>query len=170
MSDKTECPACGAVMEYSRKALSKFSVEKKVTCVNSSCKASFVPDKISSKKGAHRSVVKRSQDQERRSAKRNRARAQPGSGAVTGFKGDILDKGRLRGECKFTTRKSFSVKLEELLKIKGEARGGELALFEVEFQGVKPHQRFIVLHDNDYQDMRNELEQLREEVHGDPHD
>jgi hypothetical protein len=66
-------------------------------------------------------------------------------------------------ECKETTRKSFSLKLEELMKIEKEARGGEQPLFEVQFQGVHPVKTYVVLPVSEYQAMVDELELLREE-------
>jgi hypothetical protein len=49
-------------------------------------------------------------------------------------------------ECKFTRAASFSLKLAELKKIHDEAAiAGEDPVFEIEFQGVHPHERFVVI-------------------------
>lgn len=103
--------------------------------------------------------VKRSRDQEKRSAKRNRARAVSGSGSSSRAKGDIRDQGRLYGECKHTTNKTFTLKLDHLLKAEREAKVGEHVLFEVEFQGVHPHKRYVVLSDDVYQTLVAESEE-----------
>jgi len=88
---------------------------------------------------------KRSRNQEKRVASREGGRRQPGSGAVDGFEGDVRVTGKYRGECKFTRAKSFSLKLSELLKLERQAGSGELPAFDIEFQGVSPHKRYVVL-------------------------
>ncbi len=87
---------------------------------------------------------RRSRAQEKRVAAREGGRRQPGSGSVEGFEGDVRVTGRYRGECKFTRAKSFSLKLEELLRLERQA-GRELPAFDIEFQGVNPHRRYVVL-------------------------
>lgn len=87
---------------------------------------------------------KRSQAQEKRAAKREGGYVQPASGALSGAKGDVRAPG-IRMECKFTRAKSFSLKLEELMKIEGEANANEKPVFEIEFQGVHPPRRYVVL-------------------------
>jgi hypothetical protein len=84
------------------------------------------------------------------------ARMQPGSGNQAGAKGDGRKKGELRLEMKFTADNSFSLKLEELWKIAGEAAHGELAVFVVDFleQGTrKLRDRFAVVHANDLKEL-----------------
>ena len=90
---------------------------------------------------------RRSRVQEKKAAARYGGRVQPASGAMADEKGDIRDHGRIRGECKFTRAKSFSLKLEELKKIESEAVGGELPLFEIEFQRDHPYRRYVVVPD-----------------------
>jgi hypothetical protein len=87
---------------------------------------------------------KRSRKQEKRAASRIGGRVQPGSGAGRA-KGDVRDVGYTRMECKFTRAKSYSLKLEELKKIEREAGPGEQPVFEIEFQSVLPHERYVVL-------------------------
>lgn len=87
---------------------------------------------------------KRSRQQEKRAAKRIGGRVQPASGAGQA-KGDVRLEGHTRMECKFTRAKSYSLKLEELKKIEREAGPGEQPVFEVEFQCVYPHERYVVL-------------------------
>lgn len=90
---------------------------------------------------------KRSKDQEKRAAKRYGGRPQAGSGALDHAKGDVRDKGISRGECKFTQAKSYSLKLDTLLKIESEAVGEEVPYLELEFQGTSPSRRFVILPD-----------------------
>lgn len=98
---------------------------------------------------------RRSRDQEDRSASRNKARRQPGSGSVKAAKGDVKKDGVIRGECKFTRAKSFSLKLAELMKLEDELEPGELPYFEIEFQGVYPPKRYVVLPDEHFQFLRS---------------
>lgn len=88
---------------------------------------------------------KRSRAQEKRVAAREGGRRQPGSGSAEGFEGDVRITGKYRGECKFTRARSFSLKLEELLKLERQAGARELPAFDIEFQGVNPHRRYVVL-------------------------
>jgi hypothetical protein len=84
------------------------------------------------------------------------ARRQPGSGNQAGTKGDNRKKGELRIEAKFTQAESFSLKLDELYKIAGEATHGELAVLFIDFltQGTgKLKDRFAVLHSNDLKEL-----------------
>ena len=89
---------------------------------------------------------------------------QPGSGNQPGAKGDNRRKGSLRLEAKHTEAQSFSLKLEELHKISGEASNGEMAGLVIDYlqPGTKKLiDRFVVIHSEDFK----ELNQLREE-HG----
>lgn len=88
----------------------------------------------------------RSLDQEKRAAKRYSMKRQPGSGSMGHAKSDLTSE-HFRGELKETTRKSFSVKLDILEKIEKECEGGQHPFLEVEFQGVFPHKRYVVLPD-----------------------
>jgi len=88
---------------------------------------------------------KRSRSQERRVARREGGRRQPGSGSVEGFSGDVRVARKYRGECKFTRANSFSLKLEELRKLEQQASAGELPAFDIEFLGVSPTRRYVVI-------------------------
>jgi len=48
-------------------------------------------------------------------------------------------------ECKLTRANSYSLRLDLLEKIEKECEGGENPAFEIEFQGVYPHKRYVVL-------------------------
>ena len=89
--------------------------------------------------------MRRSKKQEQSAAKRHGARRQKGSGAMDHAKGDFRDPGKVRGECKFTRAKSFSLKLADLMKLEEQATLGERPVFEIEFQGQQPVMRYVVL-------------------------
>jgi hypothetical protein len=82
---------------------------------------------------------KKSRLQERRAAEDLGGYVQKASGATDFAKGDVRKPGDVRVECKTTSARSFSLKLDELIKIQGEAlRGGaESAVMQVEFQGAQ---------------------------------
>jgi hypothetical protein len=80
------------------------------------------------------------------------ARTQPGSGNQAGAKGDGRRKGDIRTEQKFTVAASYSLKLEELWKIAGEASHGEMPVFVIDYKEPgtsKLRDRFAVLPFND---------------------
>ena len=87
---------------------------------------------------------KRSRQQEKRAAKRYGGHVQPASGAGRS-KGDVRTPGELRVECKFTRANSYALRLDLLEKLEREATSGENPIFEIEFQGVHPHKRYVVL-------------------------
>jgi hypothetical protein len=83
-----------------------------------------------------RLIIKRSQLQERRTAKDLGGRVQKGSGSTSFAKGDVRAPLDVRAECKTTVSKSYSLKLHEWQKIQHEAVAeGESAVMQVEFQG-----------------------------------
>lgn len=88
--------------------------------------------------GSEKNNKKEAQKRERGLAKRFGGKATPNSGAIEGFRGDvILDKYLV--EDKFTNQKGYSLKLETLSKITKEAyEANREPLFIVEFrQGIK---------------------------------
>jgi len=87
---------------------------------------------------------RRSKLQEKRAAKRVGGRVQPASGAGRA-KGDVRVPGELRMECKLTRASSYSLRLDLLQKIERECTTGEKPIFEIEFQGVFPTKRYVVL-------------------------
>lgn len=153
---RAACPTCGSETEYDTTAL-RLSPIKDIECTG--CGKWFRPGPPAPEKRGNDNQ-KRSKQQEKRAAVRYEARVQPASGSMAGAKSDIRQKGVLRGECKFTRGASFSLKLFELLKVEQEAAGGELPLFEVEFQGVFPRRRFVILRAEDYASMKSEQEAI----------
>lgn len=154
----THCPHCDSPTEYDAKGL-LMSPFASIVC--GQCGQRFRPKRD---KRGRSDAQRRSREQEKQAAKRYNARRQAGSGTSSRAKGDIHDPGVLRGECKETTKKSFSLKLEELLKIEKEARGSELPLFEVQFQSVHPSRTYVVIPATEFQAMREEIEFLRQLV------
>ena len=94
---------------------------------------------------AIRENIKTSQRQEARVAKREGGRRQAGSGSRPGYEGDVRKIGAYRGECKFTSAKSFTLKLEVLKKLEMQANYGELPGLDIEFQGGAQPWRYVVL-------------------------
>ena len=88
---------------------------------------------------------KRSKKQEEGVANRTGSRRQKASGSLSGAKGDVRAQGKMRGECKFTRAKSFSLKLEELKKIERETGNEEIPAFFIEFQCQQPPGRYVVV-------------------------
>ena len=154
---KTTCPDCHLVGTFDTTAL-RLSPLKTINCP--ACGLCFYP-KPDAVLGLSDNV-RRSRVQEKQAAERYGARKQPASGSLPGAKGDIRERGKLRGECKLTRKLSFSLKLEELLKIQQEATGGEMPLMEVAFVGVFPERKYAVLRAEDYAALKEELADLQE--------
>jgi len=136
------CPNCGKIHgPY----LDKFATA--ITCLN--CGETFQCKKYCMVKhlptGKKTDQQKRSQDQERRAAKRDGARVQAASGAMDHAKGDIKMAGFYRKECKCTIHKSFAIKKDVLNKIAQETPVGETPVVEVEFQDAFPKKRFYII-------------------------
>jgi len=110
-----------------------------------SCGADLSKDGVKDLQKGRSDNQKRSKKQEERVAKRLGAQRQKASGSLPGAKGDVRKTGSIRGECKFTRAKSFSLKLAELVKIEIEAELGENPAFFVEFQCQSPPKRYVVL-------------------------
>lgn len=76
-------------------------------------------------------------------------------------KGDVRADGELRVECKTTSKRSYTLKLDDLLKIQVEAiRGGlESPVLQVEFQGpAGNNKKYAVIPWLDYLELRNRPE------------
>lgn len=79
---------------------------------------------------------RRSQAQEKRTAKELGGFVQPGSGSMDFAKGDVRDIGKIRVECKTTGKDRYALKLADLHKIRLEALKGGLEswAFQIQFQ------------------------------------
>ncbi len=79
---------------------------------------------------------KLSKNQEKQAARDIGGNLTPGSGSLAHSKGDVRLSGEYLIECKYTSADRYTLKLDELLKIRGEAfKRGELPLFQIEFKG-----------------------------------
>ena len=91
--------------------------------------------------------LKKSQRQERDAAAKYGGRVRPGSGNKWHSKGDVITEDSLI-EVKYTDKKSFSLKLEELLKIEREAlMEDRVPLFGISFSG----KNYVVMTEEDYE-------------------
>lgn len=147
------CEHCEAEQEADLKAFRGTPGISRLQC--SSCGELTRVSKVKKGKSDNQ---RRSQEQEKSAAKRYGGRTQAGSGSSWREKGDFREEGKHRGECKFTRARSFSLKLDELLKLEKEATGMETPLFEVEFQGVSPKRRYVIVRAEDYRALMNGLE------------
>ena len=79
-------------------------------------------------------AYRRAKAQEKETASRLGGKQTLASGSKA-EKGDVRVSGVLRLECKCTSRKSYSLKREDLRKIANAATGGEVPALEIEFLG-----------------------------------
>lgn len=79
-------------------------------------------------------IKKLSQKQERQVMVDLGGRTQPASGAKPGHKGDGRLYDQIRMEAKFTLADSYSLKLTELSKLRGECEGNEEPLMVLDFK------------------------------------
>lgn len=79
-----------------------------------------------------------------------------GSGALPGSKGDVRVPGKFRYEAKYTRAKSYTVEARELRKIRAEATGDEVPVFEVHFLDTngKAEERWVLLDVRHFQHMK----------------
>ena len=145
------CPSCYAEEETPFRAIHY--------CHQCDCAMSPEVPRGRPKSDSHR----RSVSQEKRAAKAYRVRRQPGSGCVDGYEGDGRKKGERMVEVKETTKKSYALKLETLLKLEKEART-ETPIFQIEFQGVHPFKRYEVLPAGTLENLIAELDELKKRL------
>jgi hypothetical protein len=88
----------------------------------------YVPKKPRSKE-SRRQATK----QEKRVAKSVKGRPTIASGQTPIDKGDVKSE-QVRIECKYTDKKSYSLKAEDLRKIANASKGNQIPLFYVEFR------------------------------------
>lgn len=99
----------------------------------------------SAHKGRKPDNKKRSEAQEKRVAKKFGGKVQPASGSKRGAKADTRKFGVMRGECKLTRAKQFTLKLADLVKVENEATAGEEPAFFIEFCCQTPVKRYVVI-------------------------
>lgn len=133
------CWDCGHVWETTFLSLKLDPVRQCPEC------RFFATPEVLRGRGVRNDNRERSLTQEKKAEQRYGARRQPASGAMPHAKADLRDPGRVRVECKFTRAKSFTLKLEDLLKLEREKAGDEHPVFEIEFQCEKPFKRYVVI-------------------------
>lgn len=142
---RLECGDCGLTQDVDRTVYSKrVAAGLPWACRNGQCGGDLTKVGKKPRRGATDSQ-RRSRAQEKRVADREGGNKQPGSGAVDGYEGDVRVAHKYRGECKFTRASSFSLKLQELMKLERQAGSGELPAFDIEFQGINPHRRYVIM-------------------------
>lgn len=79
-----------------------------------------------------------------------------GSGALPGAKGDVRVPGKFRYEAKYTQAQSYVVQRKELMKIRAEASGDEVPVFEIHFldKNGKAVERWVLLDVRHFQHMQ----------------
>lgn len=90
------------------------------------------PKKDKSRSGA-RSYRKQSDKQEKRVAKNVGGRTTIASGQTPIDKGDVRSED-VRVECKYTDKKSYTLKADDLVKVASQATGEQIPLFYIEFR------------------------------------
>lgn len=99
--------------------------------------------------------LRNSRLQERRAAKEYNGSVSPGSGATWHHKADVRSNEYLV-ECKTTSKKSYSLKHEDLLKIYLQAIvENRIPVFEIEFSEAS--KKYVVLDAEDWHDIRMRL-------------
>ena len=128
MGKRDSCPHCGS-FNIKTWALGKVICKKcrRTFSKLESVSREYVPEKRRSK-----STRRQADKQERRVSKDLGARQTIASGQTPIDKGDVRSE-RVRVECKYTDKKSYSLKAEDLKKIANAASGEQIPLFYVEF-------------------------------------
>ena len=155
-----KCPRCQTERE----------MPSSLSTIHKHCHSCFARLKVVRVTRGRSDNQKRSREQVRRVTKNLRMREQKASGSYWGLKSDALAPGERRAELKETTKKSYALKLEELLKLESECHVGELALFCIEFQGVHPPKRYVVSPEHVIQAMVEEINDLKRRLRGDTDD
>jgi hypothetical protein len=147
---RLKCQSCCLVQSVDQTVLTHHrSIGQTKTCVG--CGGLLQEDKVS-----NRDNRRRSKKQENRVARREGARRQPGSGAISGLEGDVRLVGQYRGECKFTRAASYSLKLSDLKKLELQAASSELPVFDIEFQSESPPKRYVIMPEWAYETLMSE--------------
>ena len=129
MGKRDSCPHCGG---FNIKA---WALGKTIcgTCRRTFSKFQAVSREYTPKKPKSKSTRRQADKQEKRVAKNLGARQTIASGQTPIDKGDVRSD-TVRVECKYTDKKSYSLKAEELQKIANQSEGDQIPLFYVEFR------------------------------------
>lgn len=84
-------------------------------------------------KSRSRSYRKQADKQEKRVAKQVGGRTTIASGQTPIDKGDVRSD-TVRVECKYTDKKSYTLKVDDLVKVAAQSTGDQIPLFYIEFR------------------------------------
>jgi len=129
MGKRDSCPHCNS-FNIKTWALGKMICRR---CRRTFSKLESVSREYVPEKSRARSTRKQADKQEKRVAKDLDAKQTIASGQTPIDKGDVRSES-VRVECKYTDKKSFSLKAEDLKKIANAATGNQIPLFYVEFR------------------------------------
>lgn len=129
MGKRDSCPHCGS-FNIKAWALGKTICGK---CRRTFSRFQAVSREYVPKKPRSKSTRRQADKQEKRVAKNLGARQTIASGQTPIDKGDVRSD-TVRVECKYTDKKSYSLKAEELQKIANQSEGDQIPLFYVEFR------------------------------------
>lgn len=129
MGKRNSCPHC-ASFNIKTWALGKMICKD---CRRTFSKLQVVSRDYVPKKPRSKSTRRQADRQEKRVASDLGARQTIASGQTPVDKGDVRSD-TVRVECKYTDKKSFSLKATELKKIANAAQGNQIPLFFVEFR------------------------------------
>jgi ribosomal protein L37AE/L43A len=129
MSKRASCPHCGS-FNIKAWALGKIICRR---CRRTFSKLESISREYTPEKRRSKSTRKQADRQEKRVARNLGARQTIASGQTPIDKGDVRAE-NVRVECKYTDKKSFSLKAEDLQKIANAAQGEQIPLFYVEFR------------------------------------
>jgi len=129
MGKRASCPHCGS---FNIKA---WALGKTIcgACRRTFSKFQAVSREYVPKAPRSKSTRRQADVQEKRVAKDLGARPTIASGQTPVDKGDVRSD-RVRVECKYTDKKSYSLKAEDLRKIANAAQGEQIPLLYVEFR------------------------------------
>lgn len=129
MGKRDSCPHCGS-FNIKTWALGKVICKQ---CRRTFSRLDVVSTEYIPKKPRSKSTRRQADKQERRVSRNLDARQTIASGQTPIDKGDVRSE-RVRVECKYTDKKSFSLKAEDLRKIANATTGEQIPLFYVEFR------------------------------------
>jgi len=157
------CCACGAGPTY-KLVLNIEDIEAEldpycVHCLINRVMHGFVTEAVKGKIPA-RKIRKVSRHQEEKIMAGIGGRTQPGSGCVPGYKSDGRLKGRVRVEARFTYGTIYSVKRQDLDKIRGECQGHEKPALVIDFKDratSKTQDSWVLMPHKEWERMINAL-------------
>ena len=129
MANRKACPSCHSF----KVSWWEFSKLKCKDCDHVFQKSEAVYIKYVPANPRSKSTRRQADKQERRQAKKLSARQTIASGQTPIDKADIKSD-LLRVECKYTDKKSYSLKYEDLRKVANASTGDQMPLFQLDFR------------------------------------